>query len=361
MHVGHRFLHAASTSSAITGQLTASSPVGYDGQYYFAVAVDPIHARDYIASAMSPGLVYSRVLYPALARLGGLGTVDGVAYAMIAINVLSVLAGTLALAAWLRRRGVAGGYSLLYALFPGLLFCVFRDLTEPLAYGLVAVALYAFDRRSRGGVACAAALMGLAVLTRETTALFAAGMALSLVAADRSRKDGLRAYSRGALFLVTALLPLFGWRLAIRAWLGSATQERPGGGLGALVPFHAFASWWPWSGPQILVLLAVVVPTLLALATAALSWSAGCERLPIFLLTANALAFVVFVPAPVAVDYGAEGRAAVGVVLSLVYCFPMLIRRRRDFMAALLLFAWSPVWYVLAASLLGSPGPPLLS
>ena len=53
--------------------------------------------------------------------------------------------GTLALALWLRARRYSPWFALLYAAYPGLIFCVVRDLTEPVAFALVALALLVFD------------------------------------------------------------------------------------------------------------------------------------------------------------------------------------------------------------------------
>ena len=140
-HFGRAFLRAASTSAHISASLGATSKVGYDGQFYYAMAVDPVHAHDYIQPFVSSGFVYSRALYPMLARVLGAGSIDGIAYALVFINVAAVAVGTLAIADWLRRRGVSQSYALLYGLFPGLVFSTFRDLTEPLAFAFVALAM----------------------------------------------------------------------------------------------------------------------------------------------------------------------------------------------------------------------------
>jgi hypothetical protein len=349
VRVGRDFVDAARTSSVLSG-LPPTSKTGYDGQYYFGVAVDPAHARDYIAPATSPGYVYSRPLYPALARALGLGSTNGVAYAMVFLNVAAVLLGTLAIAGWLRRRGLPSAYALLYGFYPGLGFSVFRDLTEPLAYGLVALALYVFDRRTPRAIWGAGVLLALAALTRETTAVFALGFAAALVASGRTERSGPSAWRRGLAFLAGAVAPLFVWRLAIGAWLHSPTQERPGSGLASLVPFHAYASSWPWDHKQTLAVLGVVVPTVLALVAVALLARMRAEWLPIVLLVLNAVAFVVLIPTPVFVDYVAVARAGMGVLLCAALCAPMLVRGGRSGAAALLLLAWSPVWFVLAGA-----------
>jgi hypothetical protein len=351
VHFGHEFLGAASTSSVITPKLGATSPVGYDGQYYFALALDPIHAKDYIAPATSPGYVYSRPLYPAVAGVLGFGSPSGVAYAMLFINVVAVFLGTLAVALWLKRRAVSPAYSLLYGFYPGLVFSVFRDLTEPLAYGLVACAVYFFDRRTSRSLVAAGALLALAALTRETTAIFAFGLALALVVHDSRDRAGLARLRRGGLLLASSVVPLLVWRLAIGTWLHSATQERPGDGLAAAVPFHAYLSSLPWTPAQTLVVLTVVLPTLLALSVTVRLLRRRIERLPLVLLALNALALVAFIPKSVFVDYGAEGRAVTGVLLCAIYCLPLLLRAGRERSAALLAFGWSAAWLAIAGPL----------
>lgn len=359
VHLGRVFLRASSASSVITPSLGATSRIGYDGQFYFAAAADPGHAHQYIQHFTSSGVVYSRGLYPALARVLGLGGVEGVAYALLLINLAATVVGTLAIADWLRRRGTSSAYALLYGLYPGLVFCVFRDLTEPLAFGLAALAVWVFDRRTTRATWAAAGLMAGSLLTRETTALFAVGLAIALVGADWHVRKGVHRLKRGSLFLVSAVAPLLVWRLAVTLWLGASTQENPGG-LSYLVPFHAYAVAWPWKPIQALVLIAVTTPTVLVAIALASAWTNRDlrERWLVILFFMNAIVFVAYLPAPVFVDYGAAGRAALGVVLAFIYCLPAL--RMRPVRARLLAAAWSPLCYIAAGTLLGLPAIRLL-
>ena len=83
------------------------------------------------------------------------------------------------------------------------------------------------------------------------------------------------------------------------------------------------------------------------------------------------LLYVVFLPRSVYVDYGAAGRAGVGVVLAALYCVPAwwgrtepargratVVRRSLVVGGA---FAWSLAWYLLAASHYGLPGMLLIT
>src|SRR5437763_3673685 len=91
VHIGSHFLSAAHTSDVIRPSLGAQNTFGYDGQYYFALAADPVHARDYMGG--NAGVVYSRAFYPAVSRGVSFGSVAALPYAMLVVNLLAVLAG----------------------------------------------------------------------------------------------------------------------------------------------------------------------------------------------------------------------------------------------------------------------------
>jgi hypothetical protein len=251
---------------------------------------------------------------------------------MLGLNVVAIVAGTAALAAFLSRRGRSPWFALLYALWPGMVFCVSRDLSEPLAYGLLAAAILLFDR---GRVWPACAVLALAALTRETVVAFAHVGALVL----------WRRPWRAAAFLAGVLVPMLAWRLIVTAWLGSTTVADTGGWK-ALFPFYGLRAWWPWHDQQWLLLLAVDVPLLAACLLAA---RARVAAVPLTLLLINVALFVVFIPRAVLVDFPAAGRSAAPAVVAFVCCLPFW-RTRSAFVAAALV---SPLWYVLVAELLG--------
>ncbi len=51
VHLGSQFLSSAHTSDVIKPSLGAQNALGYDGQYYFALAADPTHAHDYMGES----------------------------------------------------------------------------------------------------------------------------------------------------------------------------------------------------------------------------------------------------------------------------------------------------------------------
>jgi hypothetical protein len=334
IHLGHDFETAAHTSSKIGPQLGWQSKVGYDGQYYFAVAVDPAHARDYLS--FRAGYVYGRPVLPLLA--GGLGgaSVHAVPYTLLAIDLLAVLAATLALSLWLRARGVSPWWAALLGLYPGLAVTVFRDLTEPLAFAFVTCAMLALQRRRRW---LSAALFALALLTRETTFPFALA-AVAVVAVEE------RTWRRPVAYFAAAFGPFIAWKEIVAVWFGHQTQQ----GI-TLVPFGGLLHYRPFDRQHWLIVTVVLVPALIAAVAALLV----ARRAPIeaALILATVLLYVVFLRPNDYVDWLAAGRDATPVVLATLYALG-LRTRRRIFVPALVL--WSLPVYVLVAALLGLHG-----
>ena len=361
VHVGRQMLEASNSSTVITPALGWQSEVGYDGQYYFAVAVDPAHAKNHMPPGIA-GFVYSRPVYPALSGALGAQSTAAVPYAMLIINLLAVGAGTLAIGAWLRRRGVSPLFSLLYGLYPGLIFAVFRDLTEPLAFSLVALAAVVLDRRSRTSLIVGATLLALAGLTRETTLVFALGAAVAMLGGRwAAGTTSFARWRRSILFLTACVGPLLVWRAVVGQFVSGPTQER-GDGLRSVIPFHGMADYWPWDDQHVLIAISVLLPTVAALVSVPRLLRQPDARALGLMLGLNAAAFVVFLPTAVDVDYGAAGRAAIGVVVATIACLPAWSRGGRPSpYAATVVLTWSLPWYALMSGALGIAGLTLIT
>jgi hypothetical protein len=347
VHIGSHFLSASHTSSVVRPSIGAQNTFGYDGQYYFALAADPAHARDYMEGLA--GVVYSRVFYPAVARAASGGSVRALPYALLAINLLAVLAGTAAVALWLVKRGFSPWPALLYGLYPGLIVTVFRDLTEPLAFGLAALAVLAFDRTRTRRLVLSAVLFALAVLTRETIVPFALAAAVALALHDRR-------WQRATAFAAATCGPLLLWRLVVMLWISQPTQE-VGHERGWVLPLHGIWSWWPFDADHWLIALAVTLPALAAGAGALALLRRRQSLIPAALLLVNVLLYVVWLPRAVYIDDSAASRAAIGVVLAALYCLPAWWSARRGrVVVATGALALSLGWYLLAAVLVGVSG-----
>ncbi|MGZ3599971.1 MAG: AZOBR_p60025 family cell surface glycopolymer formation protein, partial [Ktedonobacterales bacterium] len=174
IHVGRNFAQQSTKSATINAAFGPDyhyDPiVGYDGQFCYFIALDPANARYYIDR---PAFRYARILYPMAARLLAFGQSALIPYTLLLLNWLAVGGGTLLVALWLQRRGRPAWLAIVYGLYSGMLIAYQRDLTEPLSYGLVALAIYLFDFGGRRRLVWSGLAFAGALLARETTVVFA--------------------------------------------------------------------------------------------------------------------------------------------------------------------------------------------
>lgn len=319
-------------------------PGGYDGQFSLYIALDPLGARSYLDHA---AYRYARILYPALARASVLGNDRSTPAALLIVNLLAVIAAAAALARFLQRRSVSPWFALVFSLYPGLFLAVTRDLSEPLAYSLVAVALLAFDRGGRRGLVAGTILLALAGITRETTLLFAIGVGWGLLRGEFPTA-GSRART-AAQVVAAAFLPFVALKIGLAVWLdslGTGEQTRL-----SLVPLGGFLEDWPPGLRSFEQFYAVVAPTIGFLLVAAVSIRRASAALVAYAL--NALVLVVMLPAASYVEYAASGRIIVGVVLAAVVCLPAVRLAHRMDLAWVAIALWLGPWYWLLPQVFG--------
>jgi hypothetical protein len=352
-HIGDEFLHSAHTSQAIDSVHRTQSPFGYDGQFYFFIAADPAHARDYmrVGTENQAGIRYARILYPAAARAVSAGSIAALPAAMLVLNLLAVGVGTAAVAAWLVRRGKSAWPAALYGLWPGLVYAVVRDLSEPLAYCLAALALLVYDVRSNRRLGATACLLALSLLTRETTIAFVLGLTVAIAANDRT-------WRRPLAFFAACIAPMVLWRIAVTAWLHVTTLEHTHTGWRIILPFYGMYSRYPFDPQHRLLFWTIDVP-FLVVGLASLYLLARRRAVTAAVLTIlNIGLFVVFLPKNVTIDWGADARNATPALLAALYLVPGVRSRIALTTAA---FFLSPVWYLVVAGLIGLPGMRLMT
>jgi hypothetical protein len=215
---------------------------GYDGQFALFIAMQP-NPRLVAGRLDVPAYRYQRILLPILARILALGRPDAIPWTLLLVNLASLTFGTWAVADLLRRRGLTTWYALTFGLWVGVVCGVGLDLTEPLAYGLVALGWLA---RERGRVVLGALAMGLAVFAKETAAVFLAAAVLAdglaMVNAGVARRaDGDAAARRGFVAGLGAGVAFAVWQVILWRIFG-----RPGLGSGGAMatPFE----WVPFMG-----------------------------------------------------------------------------------------------------------------
>ena len=336
--IGEHFVGASEESPAIARDAPhATSRFGYDGQFFLYIARDPDGAVPYLDNA---SYRYGRIVYPLAARGLALGRQEAIPLALIVLSLLAVAVGTWAIAAWLRRERFPEWFALLYAAFPGVFFGVWRDLSEPLAYSLAALALLAFDGDRPRRIALSAVLFSVAILTREGAAVFALVWAASLAVQGRRL--------RATLFAIGSLLPYLAYRFVfLDEWLGNAglpEKLRP-----TPVPFGGIGHYFPWGGVELQRVYAVLVPGTFCVALAVVALARGARAPAVWALLANALLFVVFLPAAAYEDYASAGRISTGVFLAFLLSLPALTRVFPTTRAWMWLptVAWFAPWYVL--------------
>jgi hypothetical protein len=331
--IGRHFVQQSHSSAVIKLDPHYDYPgggTGYDGQFAYFVALDPVHARDYL-DTRSPGSAgpdyrYTRILYPMLARTLALGQVRAIPYTLLVINWLAAALGTLAVAAWLRRKRMSPWFSLLYGLYPGILVALQRDLNETLAYALVALAVYLFDRGSTPAVLGAGLAFGLASLTRETTLVFP--LAYTLGAWIMRARSETRAFSQSGWdwtplgFVALSFAPFVLWKAFLWHWLG--TIGRTGGVYPQPVPFGGLLSYWPWGSDSVEQAVAIVLPAMICLGLALRGLRRYRWPPELWALLLNVLLFVVFLNRKSYVEYYASGRITAGIVLAALFCLPLL-------------------------------------
>ena len=91
--IGTHFINQSQASQVI--RLDPSyhhvSEIGYDGQFFYYLALDPINARWYMDVSTYR---YTRILYPMLARVLALGRPDLIPVTLFLINWLAIAGGS---------------------------------------------------------------------------------------------------------------------------------------------------------------------------------------------------------------------------------------------------------------------------
>jgi hypothetical protein len=196
---------------------------GYDGQFYWAIAVDPLATNRVHRGVDNASYRYG---HPLLGWVGWLlsgGQAGAVADALLAVGLISFAAAA-ALAAQLAEALRRARWAPLFVCCNvGLLFSSIHDLVEPLAAALLLGTLWAAERRPR----LAVGLCVLLPLAKEQLVL----VPIVLAAWEVRRNRRLAAAYLGAI------VPSFAWWVAMRIHLG-AWFTSGGGALGT-----PFSGW----------------------------------------------------------------------------------------------------------------------
>ena len=232
------------------------SEEGYDGQFTYAIAQNPYAIEGRLDV---PAYRFQRILLPVLGYgIAGGGQVSLVPYALMVVNIVSVMLGTALLEQWLVGHHHSRWYALGYALAFGVLGGARLTLSEPLAYSLCLGAVLSVKRER---VALASVFGLLALLSKETTLFFLAGIGLQYLIERRWRE--------AVTFATLTLLPFMAWQLLLLRWFGELGIGSGGAGasgfewlpLGGLFQIYQVGGLAVFSILMVLIAPFVLFPT----------------------------------------------------------------------------------------------------
>jgi hypothetical protein len=237
---GSAFVH-----EAIPGVPVHAQSTGYDGQFYYRLALDPLTRLKtaYGITLDDPSYRQQRIGLPALSWLLHVIGIS-VTTALVLVNALSViLVGWLG-ARWAIDLGRSALWGLAIAASPALVIALARDLTEPLATAGLLAGLLLWSRCHRFMAACA---FTMAALSRETVCAVLAGMALYWLwkaARDRSTSGAMGTSLAAVGWLGVPFAVELAWQLYLRSVWGGALPAFAGGhpGLPVLQAVESFFS-----------------------------------------------------------------------------------------------------------------------
>ena len=328
-------------TEALPSPITVRHPVGYDGQFYYRLALNPL-TREPIADGVrldTPLYRHRRILYPVLTWFTSLGQARLVPTALVLVN-FSALAALGGLGGFYAQS--VGRHALLglfFAFYPGFLLTLIRDLTEIVEALFVLASLLALRRKHW---LLTTGLLITAALAKETALLLPVALFLAWL-------NNVRTGSKGMPWYV-AVIPLifYGvWQLFLQYWWQASLTVDVQNNIG--LPFQGIiavaSSIVTFERAQRVWLAEVVVLGLVALVTAVLLKSSRAylyEKLAWLLYSL----LLIMLTASVWVEGWAFLRAA-----SLFYLLAVavLINTRRWQAHTLLLLISSVGWGLLAS------------
>lgn len=311
---------------------------GYDGQFFYYIALDPFTAAPYIDA---PAYRFARIAYPILARALAFGVQAAIPWTLVAINVAANTLGTLALAVWLRRRSFSPWLAAIFGLAPGMVAALQYDLSDSMAYALCAGGVLALDLPRPWLRAVVAGLaFSVAALTRETTIIYGLVFA-AWILLQRREWPSIRSQAGPALLVgLLTIVPYLVWRQLVEHWFPGTmppftlpvfqNNQTP---LFEVIPYYGLVRWFVL--PQVdtgvpIGTFAVAIPgTIFGVWVARVLWQARGRFVYGWLYLVNALVGVVFLQRYSYVDPIANTRTQDAVILAAVLCIPFLYRQAR--------------------------------
>lgn len=182
---------------------------GYDGQYYYRIALNPLtrEKTEFGIEIGSPRYRHQRILYPLMAWMFSFGSAPLVIYSLILVNFLALITIGYAAGYYAKLSGRHAIWGLAFSFFPGFLYTLSRDLVEITEACLILWGLVTLTQKR---YVIASGLFSLAILAKETALL----TSVSFIAQKKYR--------------VVAIMPLvvYGvWQMFLNWWWGYGLAE----------------------------------------------------------------------------------------------------------------------------------------
>jgi hypothetical protein len=229
-----------STPSQLPHGLPLQRTYGYDGQFFYRLALNPLNlSHTAYGITMDRSYRFMRIGYPVLTWLVSAGQHDLVPVMLVAVNIAAIAAIGYLGGIFARNGGRHAAWGLLLPGYYGLITSLSRDTAEPLAAACLLAGLLAL--RARRPV-LAALLLGYGVLTRETVMVAVAAIAIMRVIGiiRRRQRPG-----RDDLPWVVPTVAFVAWQVVVKAVTGSIPILADGGrnaGAPFIAPLEALKS-----------------------------------------------------------------------------------------------------------------------
>jgi hypothetical protein len=237
---------------------------GHDGQQFYAIARDPFPIDRSAPHLDRPQYRLQRPLFPVLGwALHPQGGGVGLLLALLAVNVVGVVIGGVALGHLVHKGGGPPWAALLFAFLPGTFMSVRITTADALALALALAALATLDHR-RWWLPAAFAVA--AALTREPTLMVLGAVVLA-------RRD-----RRSVVMVASAAAAALAWAAYVRATVPATGDQ--------VIEFVAPLSGWfaaagDWVDGEDRIALATCLVTLVAAIAALVRRPRGVWSIPI--------------------------------------------------------------------------------
>jgi hypothetical protein len=299
---GHSLLYYVHIGPRFALHIPNAAP-GYDGQFYYQIARDPLHASQFLDH---PAYRYQRIVYPLLVAILSVGQANLIPFILLLVNFLAIVCGTELIARMLAQQKLSPWFSLAFGLYFGQATAFIFDTTEPFTYFLICLGLFLMMRKRP---TTAALMMGLAVLSRETAILFPIGY-LVVYVYQKHWRDALR-------LTLLAIAPTIAWYLVI-ALLFRSTGVTTAPAF-QLIPFKGLFYFSNDAFRFRNLIILMLIPTLLSLFLLVKEGRQGHWQNTSWLIWLFNLALVICMSPLSYVELVSAGRLSTGLVLAMLF------------------------------------------